>query len=129
MNKVIWSKKSDHFKSPQWIMDAYADFFDPCPLNAKFDGLHMPWKAFNYCNPPYSEISVWIRKAILESEERRTTIMLLPARTDTKWFHDLLYGKYEIKFIKGRLKFGDAKKSAPFPNMFVRIQNNFFREP
>ena len=45
--------------------------------------------------------------------------MLLPARTDTKWFHDYIYGKAEIRFIKGRLKFGDAKNSAPFPSMVV----------
>lgn len=46
-------------------------------------------------------------------------VMLLPARTDTKWFHEYCYGKAEIRFIKGRLKFGDGKNSAPFPSMLV----------
>lgn len=45
--------------------------------------------------------------------------MLIPARTDTRWFHDYIYGKAEIRFIKGRLKFGNAKQSAPFPSMIV----------
>ena len=49
--------------------------------------------------------------------------MLLPARTDTKWFHDYIYGKAEMRFIKGRLKFGDAKNSAPFPSMVVIFKN------
>lgn len=45
--------------------------------------------------------------------------MLLPARTDTRWFHDYIYGKAEVRFIRGRLKFGDSKNSAPFPSMVV----------
>ena len=69
-------------------------------------------------NPPYGrEIKNWVKKA---SKERRV-VALLPARTDTKWFHDYIYKKRktEIRFIKGRLKFGNAKNSAPFPSMIV----------
>ena len=72
-------------------------------------------------NPPYGrEIGLWVKKA---SEEVKRgvplVVCLLPARTDTKWFHECIYGKAEIRFIKGRLKFGDSKNSAPFPSMVV----------
>ena len=81
------------------------------------DGLAQEWTGVCWCNPPYGrEIGKWVRKA---AESRCTVVMLLPARTDTKWFHDYIYGKAEIRFIKGRLKFGDAKNSAPFPSMVV----------
>ena len=81
------------------------------------DGLAQEWTGVCWCNPPYGrEIGKWVRKA---AESSCTVVMLLPARTDTKWFHDYIYGKAEIRFIKGRLKFGDAKNSAPFPSMVV----------
>ena len=70
-----------------------------------------------WCNPPYGrKIGDWVKKA---SEADATVVMLLPARTDTKWFHEYIYGKAEIRFIKGRLKFGEAKNAAPFPSMIV----------
>lgn len=73
-----------------------------------------------WCNPPYGrEIGKWVEKAYKESLEGVTVVMLLPARTDTKWFHDYIYGKAEIRFVRGRLKFGDSKNSAPFPSMVV----------
>jgi len=73
---------------------------------------------FSWMNPPYGrEIKHWVKKA---SEEGRV-VALLPSRTDTRWFHDYIYKKenVEIRFIKGRLKFGGSKNSAPFPSMVV----------
>ena len=74
-----------------------------------------------YCNPPYGrEIKTWVEKAYFESKKPDTTVvMLLPARTDTKWFHEYIYENAEIRFVKGRLKFGNSKNSAPFPSMVV----------
>jgi len=73
-----------------------------------------------WCNPPYGrQIGKWVEKAYNESLQGATVVMLLPARTDTKWFHDFIYGKAEIRFIRGRLKFGDSKNSAPFPSMVI----------
>lgn len=74
-----------------------------------------------FCNPPYGrEISKWVEKAFNESRKEKTTVvMLIPARTDTRWFHDYIYRNAEIRFIRGRLKFGDSKNSAPFPSMVV----------
>lgn len=81
------------------------------------NGLNQKWEGARWCNPPYGrKIGEWIKKA---AESEATVVMLLPARTDTKWFHDycLKFGK--IEFLKGRLKFGDAKENAPFPSMVV----------
>ena len=73
-----------------------------------------------WCNPPYGkEIGKWVRKAYEESQMGAKVVMLLPARTDTRWFHDYIVDKAKVRFIKGRLKFGDAKNSAPFPSMIV----------
>jgi len=85
----------------------------------KDDGLSKSWdNEIVFMNPPYGrDIGKWIKKA---SEARGGVVVcLLPARTDTRYFHDYIYNKSEIRFIKGRLKFGDAKNSAPFPSMVV----------
>lgn len=85
------------------------------------NGLAQPWVGTVWCNPPYGrDVGKWVAKA--ESEHTKhgnTIVMLLPARTDTKWFHDYIYGKAEIRFVRGRLKFGGSKNSAPFPSMIV----------
>ena len=75
-----------------------------------------------FCNPPYGKnaTGVWIKKAYEESRKPNTTVVcLVPSRTDTKWFHDYVWGKSEIRFVKGRLKFGGSKTAAPFPSMVV----------
>lgn len=73
-----------------------------------------------WCNPPYGrEIGKWVQKAYETARTGETVVMLLPARTDTKWFHDYINGKAEIRFVRGRLKFGNAKHNAPFPSMIV----------
>lgn len=72
-----------------------------------------------FCNPPYGrEIKDWVKKS---AEAKTLVVMLIPARTDTKYFHEYIYNKpnVEIRFLKGRLKFGDSKNSAPFPSMLV----------
>ena len=73
-----------------------------------------------FCNPPYGrEICKWVEKGYTEAQQPSTVVvMLLPARTDTKWFHDFCT-KGDIEFIRGRLKFGGSKNSAPFPSMIV----------
>ena len=75
----------------------------------------------SFVNPPYArELPKWIRKAYMEHLKPNTTIvMLIPARTDTSYFHRYIYNHAEIRFIKGRLKFGDGKQAAPFPSMLV----------
>ena len=74
-----------------------------------------------FCNPPYGRaIAAWVKKCKEEAEKPGTVVVaLLPARTDTKWFHEYIYNKAEIVFLRGRLKFGDGKNSAPFPSMLA----------
>lgn len=74
-----------------------------------------------FCNPPYGkEMYKWVEKCYFEGRKERTTVVLLiPARTDTKYFHDFIIHRTEIRFIKGRLKFGNSKNAAPFPSMLV----------
>ena len=92
------------------------------------DGLKQDWGGHTvFCNPPYGskETGLWTRKCYLEAQKPNTTVVLLiPARTDRASFHEYIYGKAEIRFIKGRLKFGDGKSPAPFPSMVVIFGKN-----
>mgnify|MGYP005770392299 FL=1 len=77
-----------------------------------------------FCNPPYGrKIGKWVRKAYEESRNGTTVVLLIPARTDTAYFHDYIYGKAEIRFVRGRLRFTDDARTpsapAPFPSMIV----------
>ena len=74
-----------------------------------------------FCNPPYArEIAKWVKKAYEESLKPNTlVVMLIPARTDTHYFHQWIYHKAEIRFVRGRLHFNESKQGAPFPSMVV----------
>ena len=132
--EVMFSSKSDLWETPQKFFDKLNQEFhfnlDACALpentkctkyyTPKQDSLSQPWNGVVWCNPPYGrEIGSWVRKGLSASMEGATIVMLLPARTDTKWFHEYIYGKAEIRFVKGRLKFGKSKNGAPFPSMVV----------
>lgn len=126
MNRVLFSSKSPHWATPKALYgELNAEFqfdFDPCPLGEMVacgaSPLFTEWSGKRvYCNPPYDKgIAQFLERAL----EAELAVFLLPARTDTKWFHHLVlpFAK-EIRFVKGRLKFGDAKNSAPFPSMIV----------
>jgi phage N-6-adenine-methyltransferase len=132
----MFSSKTDLWYTPQDFYDELnAEFnftLDPCSTaeNAKCstyftrddDGLSRQWAPHTvYMNPPYGrEIGEWMRKAYEESRNGATVVCLVPARTDTRWFHDYVNGiADEVRFVKGRLKFGGSKDSAPFPSMVV----------
>ena len=133
--KMDWCTPIDFFnelnKEFNFVLDAAAtdetakckDYFTP-----ETDGLKQSWKRTDgavFCNPPYGrEIGKWVKKAYEESTKHDTTIVLLiPARTDTTYFHNYIYKCAEIRFIRGRLKFTDengiAGDAAPFPSMVV----------
>ena len=127
----LFSSKTDMWETPQNFFDELNKEFhftcDVCAIEenakcAKFytpeqDGLKQTWGGVCWMNPPYGrEIGKWVKKA---SESNATVVCLLPARTDTRWFHDYIYGKAEIRFVRGRLRFGGSKNSAPFPSMVV----------
>lgn len=125
---VHFSSNSCEWATPQEIVDMYGEFdLDPCAddTNAKApnyftkdeDGLSQDWYGRVWMNPPYGrEIKYWIEKAANSGCE---CVCLLPARTDTRWFHDYIYKKADIEFLKGRIKFGGHKNPAPFPSMVV----------
>ncbi len=134
--EVMFSSKTDQWSTPQDFYDKLNEEFhftlDPCAdeFNHKCDkyytksddGLKQDWSGETvFVNPPYGRvIKDWVQKSYKESKKDNTkVVMLIPARTDTKYFHKYIYHKAEIRFIEGRLKFGDSKNSAPFPSMVV----------
>lgn len=132
--EVMFSSLSDMWETPKEFFNALDTEFhfniDVCatPQNAKcaayytpeMNGLYQQWKGVCWCNPPYGrDIGRWVEKASDSAANGALVVMLLPARTDTRWFHDYILGKAEVRFIKGRLKFSGAKNSAPFPSMVV----------
>lgn len=123
-NDALLSQKSDHWSTPEATKnELYTEFglnFDPCPLRSSEDGLKVKWQGRVFCNPPYSRILEFIKKGLfhLANGDCEILVYLIPARTDTGWFHDYCK-KGEIRFIRGRLKFGKATHSAPFPSMVV----------
>ena len=124
MNKVLFSSMSVHWPTPNEVyedLDEEFGFdFDPCPLGSHFDGLRVDWGKSNFVNPPYGrKVGEWLAKGCQESEQGKRVVFLLPARTDTRWFHDYCMSAHEIRFIKGRLKFGGSAVNAPFPSMVV----------
>ena len=131
--EVMFSSKTDMRSTPQAFYDKLNDEFhftlDPCATdeNHKCDKYYtkeQDWlkqsrdNEIVFCNPPYwREIKNRVKKWY--NARGGEIVMLLPARTDTSWFHDYIYHKAEIRFIRWRLKFGDGKNSAPFPSMVV----------
>ena len=90
------------------------------PEAERRDGLAGDWVGRVWCNPPYGRvIKDWVMKA---SQHDDLVVMLLPARTDTRWFHEIVLPNAQVQFIKGRLKFGDSITAAPFPSMIVRFK-------
>lgn len=147
MNPVMFSSESNEWTTPQEFFDKLNEEFnfnlDPCSTDEnhkcdryftkKQDGLKQDWGGQRvFVNPPYgTEISKWVEKSYREGIKDNTlVVMLIPARTDTKYFHDFILHRSEIRFIKGRLKFGEGKGSAPFPSMLVIFRgaklNNLF---
>ena len=132
-NELMFSSKTDLWATPQDFFDKYNAKYgfqlDVCATkeNAKCsryftiddDGLSQEWNGICWMNPPYGRnIKHWVKKAYESSLNGATVVCLLPARTDTAWWHDYCI-KGQIEFIRGRLKFGGSKNSAPFPSAVV----------
>lgn len=139
------SSNKNYWETPQQLYDLLNEEFhftlDPCASHENHkcdkyytmedDGLSKTWcNEVVFCNPPYGPKTTgdWVKKCDLESKHS-TVVMLIPSRTDTKWFHEYIWGKHEVRFIKGRLKFelngepirdkNNRVQSAPFPSMIV----------
>lgn len=134
LHQSLFSSRSVEWPTPQAFFDALnAEFhftLDPCatPENAKCplyfteqqDGLAQDWSGHRvFCNPPYGRaMPLWVRKCHEASQAGALVVLLAHARTDTRWFHDWVYRKADdIRFVRGRLRFGGASVSAPFPSL------------
>lgn len=141
MNAVHFSSNTIEWETPQVLFNELNEqhkfTLDVCSTheNAKCerhftieeDGLKQEWGGSCWMNPPYGrEIGKWVKKAYEEAQKGATVVALLPARTDTKWFHDWIYMMYgvEVDFLRGRLKFSGHKWNAPFPCMIVTFRKN-----
>lgn len=132
---VMFTSKTDEWYTPidfyQELDNEFHFDLDPCSTDDNHkcenyytisdNGLNHSWAGHRvFCNPPYSEIDKWVEKAFYETKNPGTLVaLLIPSRTDTKYFHNFIMNRAEIRFVKGRLKFGGSKNSAPFPSMVV----------
>ncbi len=137
--EIHFSSRTNEWATPQWLFDALnAEFgftLDPgsthenakcaCHFTAKENGLEQDWSnEIVFMNPPYgSQIKLWMKKAHCESLQGAVVVCLVPARTDTSWWHCYAM-RGEIRLLRGRLKFGNSDNSAPFPSAIV-----IFRPP
>lgn len=133
--QTAFSSNSDEWETPLDFFEELDKEFhftlDPCATakNAKCvnyvtkeqDGLSLNWGGQRvFCNPPYSQISKWVEKCYREGIKDNTlVVMLIPSRTETRYFHNFIYKRSEIRFVKKRIKFSGAVHNAPFPSMIV----------
>ena len=140
----LFSSRTDEWATPQALYDALnAEFgfdLDPCatPENAKCrryftrddDGLAQMWAGRVWMNPPYGrEIGRWIEKAHMEAQRGSLVVCLIPARTDTAWWHNHVMQATEVRFIRGRVRFGGGKAGAPFPSAIVVFKPGQLGQP
>jgi site-specific DNA-methyltransferase (adenine-specific) len=138
---LMFSRASDEWATPYDLFQRlHAEFWftldaaataenakTPAYLSAELDALTLAWSGTVWLNPPYSQCARFIAKAAAESRRGCTVVCLVPARTDTRWFHAHIWDAdqhqprpgVEVRFLKGRLKFGDSPNSAPFPSLIV----------
>jgi site-specific DNA-methyltransferase (adenine-specific) len=140
--ELMFSCKTDQWETPQGFFNLLDEEFhftlDPCAdesnhkceryFTREQDGLKQDWSGeIVFCNPPYGrKVGRWVQKCFEEVYQGncKCAVLLLFANTDTKWFHDWIYHKAEVRFIKGRLKFGGGRVNSPKPSMVV-----VFRKP
>lgn len=146
-NKLMFSTNNDELSTPsdfyQKLNKIYNFTFDLAATKENTKNLNFFSKEDNsllqdwhkidgwlWCNPPYSKgsLKLFYKKAYEEVLKGAKIIMLVPARTDTIYFHKYAYKKFKIEFIKGRLKFGDNKNAAPFPSMIIKFESNYWDE-
>ena len=134
IHQALYTSRSEEWPTPPTFFNKLNEEFhftlDPCATiqNAKCtkfytqqdNGLLQDWGSHRvFCNPPYGKwMRDWARKCFESSQDGALVVLLAHSRTDTRWFHDWVYGKAaELRFVRGRLKFGDGKQSAPFPSL------------
>lgn len=138
-----FSSETDEWPTPRGFFNEVEREFgvfdlDPCCtvesakalryFTKETDGLNQTWRGKVWMNPPYGRtIGQWMKKAYESAQEGCLVVCLVPSRTDTAWWHEYAM-KGEVRFIRGRLKFGDAKNSAPFPSALIILRGKTFVE-
>ena len=124
--KIMFSSMSDEWRTPQSLFKKLDKEFnfdsDPCPMgrSLKRGMLRKVWLKRVFVNPPFSKIKDWVLQGYIHGQHNEVVVvMLIPSRTDTRWWHDYVMKAKEIRFIKGRLKFSGHKNAAPFPSCVV----------
>lgn len=140
---ALFSCRSDVWATPRVVVDEWARRVGPFVLDVsasvdnacaprfyteRDDGLRQSWVedaagGTIWCNPPYSDVNAWVAKAIREHVAGARIVMLLPSRTDTRWFHELLEEpRCSLHFLRRRLTFGNAAHPAPFPSLVAVLE-------
>ena len=125
-SKGLFSRETDDWKTPEKLYKAFIDkgFIDPCPYKATENGLIKQYENKKlFINPPFSKMKEWIDYAIRRWYDDCEIALLIPARTDTKYFHEILTTNPDIYFIKGRLHYNESEKNAPFPSVLIWLSN------
>lgn len=137
INEGMFTSERLDWATPQGFFDLVAEEFDftldaaASPHNTKVadayytedeDALTLPWEGVVWCNPPYGRgIGKWVQKGYEEAQKGALVAMLIPARTDTSWWHEYVMRAHEVRLVRGRLVFGqgEATSNAPFPCALV----------
>jgi phage N-6-adenine-methyltransferase len=145
--EVMFSSKSNEWATPQSIFDKLNSIYGPFTLDAAASGdnykvakyyteaddsLSQDWSGHRvFLNPPYGRgLKDWVKKSYEEGlKENTMVVMLIPARTDTAYWHEYVMKADEIRFVRGRIKFGDETNSAPFPSAVVVFRPSAFDGP
>ena len=145
--KLMFSSKSNDWATPQSFFDKLDGLFGPFTLDAAAssdnykvtkhyteadDSLSQDWSGNRvFLNPPYGRnLKDWVKKSYEEGlKENTMVVMLIPARTDTAYWHEYVMKADEIRFVKGRLKFGEGTNSAPFPSAVVIFKQSAYPAP
>lgn len=133
MNSIVYSSRFDEWTTPKELfrsLDSVYNFeTDLCATHENAlcsryytkeqDGLAQEWTGVCWMNPPYGrQVGKWMRKAYESARRGATVVCLVPARTDTAWWHDYA-AKGKVTFIRGRLRFGGSNNNAPFPSAII----------
>ena len=135
INTALYSSRTEEWPTPKSLFAALNREFrftlDPCATRAKAtcpryftkadNGLAQDWSLHTaFCNPPDGRhIATWVDKCFCAAQAGARVVLLIPSRTDTRYFHDWIYNKAEVRFVRGLLRYGDGPQSAPFPSLIA----------
>ena len=118
-------KSTDHWKTPDWLMNHFKNHYDPCPYKQDltyYDGLKEDWNSPAYVNPPYSNPLSWVEKALEQQRKGVDIVMLLRVDVSTKFYKKIMEIHGHVVFFNERLKFSESNQSPNFSSMLVYLE-------